>query len=767
MPAILLFLSILFPALAQLASSLLRKENFSLRLFLRPDFWRTVAFVFLFTVLSVMLCATDFLAPLHFTRTSLLVALAASFTGTALLFLRRLHMLLSAESRRIPVALVALLLLAVFAEVFVFNFRAFESREYQAVDLTDRISATNVEDDLDEDGFYVMLAVGKTLFLYVHDLNMPVCNIYIELEAYCEEKAIGSFTVIPHVTDDGNALGFVCPSKAVLTSVETTHYIPMNLSGNCGELRLEIPLEADRVAVHRIAVNQPRPLAVSVLRLLAVFVLLSFAYLLRRKSPLWRLTLAPFDLTRFLLTAATALGFVFVCTFLVLGRPGFGTLLASHQAQYQELADAFLNGHLHLFQHTPPDFLLQMDNPYDTWLRQSLELETGEFVYWDAAFFDGKYFVYFGVLPCLLLFLPFRALTGLNLSNDIAVLFFAMVLVFALFFLVYEMLRRFCRPERVSLLAYLLLCSVCLVGGGLFYMVRSPDLYTIPIAAGLAFATLGLALWMRAARDPGHLRPLPLFFGSLSMAAVTACRPQLFLLVLLAFPIFRQAILRDRSLFSRRHWKNSLLALLPFFLVALPLMWYNAARFGSPFDFGANYNLTTNDMTLRGFRIERVGLAVWHYLLQLPKFISVYPFIRECDLDTLYRGITIFEPTYGGIFIVCPFLWFLFSVRKNKELLHRHNATPYAALFLLIGIALALFDAQGAGILQRYFLDFSLPLLLAAVVAYAVREDHFRGPAKDSLHAMLAAAFAASFAYQFCLMLTEGTSHAYLIQFWD
>lgn len=32
-------------------------------------------------------------------------------------------------------------------------------------------------------------------------------------------------------------------------------------------------------------------------------------------------------------------------------------------------------------------------------------------------------------------------------------------------------------------------------------------------------------------------------------------------------------------------------------------MWYNAARFGSPFDFGANYNLTSNDMTRRGFAV--------------------------------------------------------------------------------------------------------------------------------------------------------------------
>ena len=57
---------------------------------------------------------------------------------------------------------------------------------------------------------------------------------------------------------------------------------------------------------------------------------------------------------------------------------------------------------------------------------------------------------------------------------------------------------------------------------------------------------------------------------------------------------------------------------LPFVLVAAGLMWYNAARFGSPFDFGANYNLTSNDMTKRGFNPGRIGPALFYYLLALP-----------------------------------------------------------------------------------------------------------------------------------------------------
>ena len=47
--------------------------------------------------------------------------------------------------------------------------------------------------------------------------------------------------------------------------------------------------------------------------------------------------------------------------------------------------------------------------------------------------------------------------------------------------------------------------------------------------------------------------------------------------------------------------------LAPYFVVAAGLMWYNWARFGSPTDFGANYNLTVHDMPKRGLDAGRIA----------------------------------------------------------------------------------------------------------------------------------------------------------------
>ena len=75
----------------------------------------------------------------------------------------------------------------------------------------------------------------------------------------------------------------------------------------------------------------------------------------------------------------------------------------------------FEKGKLYLNEE-PPDTVKNMENPYDTLLRDYLCNESGESYYVDYAYYNGKYYVYFGALPVLLLFLPYYIITGTHLS---------------------------------------------------------------------------------------------------------------------------------------------------------------------------------------------------------------------------------------------------------------------------------------------------------------------------------------------------------------
>ena len=139
----------------------------------------------------------------------------------------------------------------------------------------------------------------------------------------------------------------------------------------------------------------------------------------------------------------------------------------------------------------------------------------------------------------------------------------------------------------------------------------------------LAFSVWGLYLW-RVGRS--HKRPEGFYLvGSLCMALVVGCRPQLVLLSFLAFPLFWRMYITEGRIRTVAGARQFACLIAPYIVVCAGIMWYNKARFGSLFDFGANYNLTVNDMTKRGMAVGRIAPALFAYLFQTPATTGVLP----------------------------------------------------------------------------------------------------------------------------------------------
>ena len=138
-----------------------------------------------------------------------------------------------------------------------------------------------------------------------------------------------------------------------------------------------------------------------------------------------------------------------------------------------------------------------------------------------------------------------------------------------------------------------------------------PTFYNVPIIYGLFFTTLGLGFWIKSTCYE-KLRKKYLALGSFSMALVAGCRPQMLIASFLAFIIFKDYFFKreEGCLFNKKSIKETFWALIPFVVVGSLIAYYNYARFGSILDFGANYNLTTNDMTKRGFEFDRIFLGL-------------------------------------------------------------------------------------------------------------------------------------------------------------
>src|ERR1035438_1482214 len=80
---------------------------------------------------------------------------------------------------------------------------------------------------------------------------------------------------------------------------------------------------------------------------------------------------------------------------------------------YALLTDAFLAGQTSLLVQ-PAAELLALPDPYDS-------SANGRFRLHDASLYHGKYYLYFGPTPALVLFLPYKVLTGSHLPARVAV----------------------------------------------------------------------------------------------------------------------------------------------------------------------------------------------------------------------------------------------------------------------------------------------------------------------------------------------------------
>ena len=65
--------------------------------------------------------------------------------------------------------------------------------------------------------------------------------------------------------------------------------------------------------------------------------------------------------------------------------------------QYELMAESILNGHLYIDYPDIDPKLLALDNPYDFEARKAAEVS----YHWDHAFYNGRYYMYFGIVPSL------------------------------------------------------------------------------------------------------------------------------------------------------------------------------------------------------------------------------------------------------------------------------------------------------------------------------------------------------------------------------
>lgn len=554
-------------------------------------------------------------------------------------------------------------------------------------------------------------------------IDQRVKNIAVDLSLTKGEYA----DVYVVLTDQGNKYEYAMPTVRIFPRIEETKYINVYPYGEVNTFYMEVSIpEGEEAFIHEIALNQPMEVSFKLIRCLIIAVVLIIIFY-KRLIPQGKIPdFNPKNKKQRIITAAVCFVTLMGAALLAKSNPKCVSEPWEHHKQYQELAQVLKKGEVKL-NHWVDERLKEVENPYDT---IALYVEGIDYRM-DYAYYQGSYYVYFGIIPELLLYLPYHLITGESLPNYVAGTVFSLLFVLGAFWVSGQIILRY--NKKISFFHYLLLAlSICSFSQ-VFYMVQRPDLYHIPIIAANAFTLLGIGFWL-AALNEEKKEVFYLSTGSLFMALVVGCRPQMAVYSFVSVVIFWSFTLKERKMFSKQGIKNTIAFLLPYGIVAIPICWYNWKRFGSVFEFGATLSLTTNDMNTRGFNWERVWNGVFSFLLQAPSTMSEFPFIGKTNLNVHYMGRNLTEFTFGGLLIVNAVVWILFyflCIEKKKKF-----SKEYKGLYIVLlcsVLIIAIFDANGAGILQRYMGDLIPGITLSSVLCWSYYLDRSKGDTQEKV----------------------------------
>ncbi|MGA2016360.1 MAG: hypothetical protein ABSH26_05350 [Opitutaceae bacterium] len=297
---------------------------------------------------------------------------------------------------------------------------------------------------------------------------------------------------------------------------------------------------------------------------------------------------------------------------------------------YEYLVDGFLRGHASISVDPAPE-LLRLRDPYDP-------AQNGPWRLWDASLYRGKFYLYFGPTPALLM-LPWRVATGHHLPQRLAVAVFAAGGVAALALLIAGVRRRHFPGLGPLAAGGILVTAMC--ASWLPVTIRRPDVWELPLVAACACLWWALYfLWRSLDSEKGAWWALA---AGAAVALILGSRPTC---------VFAGAVVL-LCLFEPRRPAGPRLALAAAVAAAggLALLAYNVARFGHPLEFGQSYQLWgTDERLVRHFSPLYAPYNAWLYLFSLPDLSPYFPFVLAVPPGGEPPGYLGIDEMHGALF---------------------------------------------------------------------------------------------------------------------
>ena len=348
------------------------------------------------------------------------------------------------------------------------------------------------------------------------------------------------------------------------------------------------------------------------------------------------------------LTALSALAVVVIYVFFI--SVGTWTKWPTTTDFYAQLAKAFDHGQVSLL--TKPDpSILALQNPY-----QYDELRKKTTYLWDVSLFNGKYYIYWGPAPAIImaivgLFHPIKAGDQYVVFASACGLFFVNIL------LLFGLWKRFF--SDLPMWAFEIIVVFVGLVSPLLWSLNDPEIYEASILFGQFLLITGFYFAFISFDQP-ESSTWKLTLAGICWAVAIASRITLILPIAFWIALFTIFTIKANK---RDVWKSLLMMILPILISLAAMGWYNWARFDSLLEFGLHYQLTLTDLRkTQLFSLTYLPSNLYGYIFYGFDLQNMFPFLVADNPmhPIIFPNITpsvLFEQT-TGILWTSPFLLF-------------------------------------------------------------------------------------------------------------
>lgn len=407
-------------------------------------------------------------------------------------------------------------------ELFIFNISSFRliGGKYETENFNiDNLKLDGIEYNSETQVFTITSSKNSSIELL--DINKAVGTINVDL------SGIEIYDVTVEYADETcKDYAFNIPKKTMVNCIERSKYIPCLFSGNVSKLKINLEgmSKGTEFKINKIVLNEQIPIIFNIVRYLTILIFCICCYLLLKL----KIFSMPYNKNSKIQNA------IFIGLIVLLSA---SDLLVIKNNELKDFNVSYGYSHLlvdSIIEKKPyldykvDDSLKNLEDPYDTSERQNVKY------LWDFAYYNGKYYLYFGIVPAILIFTPYKLITGQYISVVQVGKIFAILFTIFLCLLIKRICMKYFKNIPYKIL--IMCCVMAHFGSLVLWLCSRLMLYEFIILSSITFSVIGLYFYFLATKDEENINHLQLFICCTCLALAVGCRPTTLLVSFIIVP---------------------------------------------------------------------------------------------------------------------------------------------------------------------------------------------------------------------------------------